>query len=191
MRTIHEEKLVPRYPNFVMNNGEMKLIIYCYDFSGNSLAKEVPWSGTELRTLIPTREKVELNNNQVFDILSNMQLEGTFVMHYSLKGYHRPNLFFETEKGKFLCLQHMGLRGLNYMGTYDEKASFDYEDSLIYSTILVDRGKYWVTKAKNQVVNTQLVGKRFHGSLRLSFGASISFRTKFTFEKNHPNLTGF
>jgi hypothetical protein len=191
VRTIHEEKLVPRYPNFVLNNGEMKLIMYCYDFSGNSVAKEVAWSGPDLRTQVPTREKVDLNNNQVFDILSGTQAEGTFVIHYSLRGYHRPNLFLETEKGKFLCLQHMGLRGLNYMGTYDEKAAFDYDDSLIYSTVLVDRGRYWVAEAKNQVVNAQLVGKRSQGSLRLSFGASISFRTKFTFQKSQLGLTHF
>jgi len=191
IQTILDENLVPRYPNFVVKNGETKLVIYCYDFSGNSLAREVYWSGAELRNQISTKEKAELNNKQVFDILSNMRGEGSFVMHYCLNGYHRPNLFFETKKGKFLCLQHIGLRGLNYMGIYDEKAAFDYEDSLIYSTVLVDRGKYWVTTAENQVVHTQLVGKRFGGSLRLSFGASISFRTKFIFEKSQANLTRF
>jgi len=187
--TLLNENLVPRYPNFVVRNGETKLIMYCYDFCGNPVTREVSWSEAELRDRIPTKEMTELNNNQVFDVLSNMQGEKAFVMHYSLNGYHRPNLFLETEKGKFLCLQHMGLRGLNYMGTYDEKAAFDYEDSLIYSTVLVDRGKYWVTKADNQVINTQFVGKRFHGSLRLSFGASISFRTKFIFEKSGASLT--
>lgn len=190
VHTVLKENSVPRYPNFV-KNGETKLVMYCYDFSGNSLTKEVSLSAVESGNQIPTKERAELNNNQLFDILANIHAEGAFVMHYSLNGYHRPNLFFETEKGEFLCFQHMGLRGLNYMGTYDDKAALDYEDSLIYSTILVDRGEYWVTQAKDQVINTQLVGKRFHGSLRLSFGASISFRTKFTFERNQVNLARF
>ncbi len=188
LHEIQEGRLVPRYPNFVANNDEVKLVMYCYDFLGNSLTKEIPWSGTDLRNQISTREKTDLNNSQIFDILSNVQTEGTFVIHYSMRGYHRPNLFLETEKGKFLCLQHMGLRGLNYMGTYDEKAALDYEDSLIYSTVLVDRGRYWITEAKNQVVKTQLVGKRFNGSLRLSFGASISLRTKFAFKTSQSGL---
>jgi hypothetical protein len=191
IQKILEEGLVPRYPNFVIKNGKAMLVLYCYDFYGNPLAREIAWNEEEKLDRIPVKEKAELNNSQLFSILSNAQGERIFVMHYCLKGYHRPNLFLETEGGNFMCLQHTGMRGFSYAGTYDEKAAFDYEDSLIYSTVLVDRGKYWVTKADDQIIQTQFVERLFHGSIRLSFGASISFTTKLAFENDQPSLSRF
>jgi len=184
--SMHEENLVPRYPNIVRKNNEVVLVFYCYDYEGNSLKKVIPWEGIDK---IPMKERADLNNKELFDILLNQKgKERRFLLHYSLNGYHRPNLFLEAQMGKFLCFQHIGLGSFNYMGIYDENAALDHRDSLIYSTLLVDKGNYRVIKAGNQVVHIYLTGKEFHGILRISFGASISFRTKFKFERGHIGL---
>jgi len=175
------DKLVPKYPNLIRKEGETFLVFHCFDFEGNKVDRIFNVNSFDH---IPFMENSELNNKDLFDILSEgKNKEKNFVLQYSLNGYHRPNLFLEIQHGNFLCFQHIGLGRLNYVGTYDENAAFDFLNSLFYSTILVEKGEYKIINNKNQIIDAYLNANNFHGNLRLSFGASLSFSSNFKFEK--------
>lgn len=181
VKTLIEDKLVPKYPNLIRKKDETSLVFHCFDFEGNKIDRIMSVNSFDL---VPFMENSELNNKDLFDILSKVKNEKKkFVLQYSLNGYHKPNLFLEIQHGKFLCFQHIGLGRLNYVGTYDENAAFDFKNSLIYSTILVEKGEYKIINNKNQIIDAYLNANKFHGNLRLSFGASLSFSSNFKFEK--------
>ena len=175
------DNLIPKYPNLIRKEGETFLVFHCFDFEGNKIDKIMSVNSLDQ---VPFMENSKLNNKNLFDILSKLRnKEQRFVLQYSLNGYHRPNLFLEIQHGNFLCFQHIGLGRLNYVGTYDENAAFDFKNSLIYSTILVEKGEYKIINNKNQIIDAYLNANKFHGNLRLSFGASLSFSSNFKFEK--------
>lgn len=183
-KDLSDKELLPLYPVTMDIKGQRKGILYYYNTEGERVTLE---SGI----MTPTTDyNINLNNCEIYQAIKGVNENRDFIIHFCLNGNNRPNFFFEYDCDRFICLQNQGKGAMNFMGIFNKEVAYDYESSFIYSTFLVEKGKYRAIDNGGQRVTLNLQGDRNRIILDLSFGKNITFSSRL-YQSNGIQMTLF